>query len=173
MEDRTTPITVSLPIYLDIALPALAFAIPFFVSGPQWLTGTAVNTLLYLVALTNRPQRVWIGVSLLPSLAAFSHGLVFGPATFFLIYFLPVIWVGNYIMMKTFSGCPARFNNPARLLLSAAAKAGLLFISALFYYQLKLVPPAFLTAMGIIQLATAIAGGILAFQVTTATNHHE
>ncbi|MCJ7740420.1 hypothetical protein MUP32_03840 [Candidatus Microgenomates bacterium] len=35
---------------LEIILPILAFSIPFLLTGPQWLTGTMVNSLLYIAS---------------------------------------------------------------------------------------------------------------------------
>ena len=48
------------------------------------------------------------------------------------------------------------------LLISSIAKVFVLFFAATFYFQLQIVPQIFLTAMGILQLYTALAGGIMA-----------
>ncbi|PIP14922.1 hypothetical protein COY88_02950 [Candidatus Roizmanbacteria bacterium CG_4_10_14_0_8_um_filter_35_28] len=42
-------------------------------------------------------------VIVLPSLGAILNGVLFGPATIFLYYFLPFIWIGNLILIYSFS----------------------------------------------------------------------
>ncbi len=89
------------PLSGALALPIVAFAIPFFVSGPQWLTGTAVNCLLILAA-ARLPQRFVWPVIILPSLGALAHGALFGPFTPFLLFFVPFIWIGNWLFTAHF-----------------------------------------------------------------------
>ncbi len=157
-------------IYLNIFLPCLAFAIPFFVSGPQWLTGTLVNTLLLTTAM-RVPKKDWFLTAVLPSLAAVSHGLVLGKFTPFLLYFLPFIWLGNLILMNVF----LLINKPSYLgiLLGAISKSVVLYFSALIFFRLNIVPALFLTSMGLIQFVTAVTGGTIALLVVKVINHHE
>jgi hypothetical protein len=51
------------------------------------------------------------------------------------------------------------------LLIGSSVKAGFLFLAAFVLFKLGLVPVVFLTAMGVIQLVTALGGGVLAFGV--------
>jgi hypothetical protein len=129
------------------------------VAGPQWLTGTLVNLCLFAAAprLSTKQQ---VLLSIIPSLSALAHGLLFGPLTIFLAYFLPFIWLGNWLLMRSFLLWQ---NSPffLKILLPAALKAALLFAVANFYFQLHLVPKLFLTSMGLMQLATASAGGLI------------
>jgi len=145
---------------INLIFYSVAFFLPFFISGPQWLTGTAVNCLLFLAAWRLHRRQIFLLI-MLPSIGALANGILFGPQTVLLYYFLPFIWLGNYLLVTVFSGLKNR-NFVMRVTVSAAAKYLLLVIFAQIYFQLKIVPQLFVTSMGIIQLATALSGGVLA-----------
>jgi len=57
---------------------------------------------------------------------------------------------------------------------SSLIKASILYISALLYFRLHLIPEFFISSMGAIQFLTAVLGGtlaLLAFKL--AKNNHE
>jgi len=155
-------------LHLEITLPALAFAIPFIVSGPQWLTGTIVNCFLFLF-VARLPKRNALPIVILPSLGALFHGVVFGPFTPFLTYFLPFIWLGNYLLVFTFSLMKNQ-NYFTQVVVSSTIKFCLLVSSAYLFYGLKIVPKMFITSMGLIQLITALTGGILSYIIFQLMN---
>ena len=155
-----------------IVLPVVAFTIPFFASGPQLLTGTLVNSFLILTAIKLPLRKAW-PVIVFPSIGALGNGILFGPYTPFLTYFLPFIWLGNFILVKSFIEIKKNTSFPLALFLSSLLKAALLFVFAFAYFKLNLVPQIFLTAMSIFKFATAIAGGILAFGLLKAINRNE
>lgn len=145
----------------DLIVYSMAFFIPVFISQPQWLTGTVVNCLLFLAAARFSRKSV-LPVMILPSLGAITNGILFGPQTVFLYYFLPFIWMGNYLLVSVFS---LTKNQPyfLRVIFAALAKYLLLIVFAQIYFGFKVVPQLFLTSMGIVQLITALSGGALAF----------
>jgi len=147
-----------------------SFAVPFLISGPQLLTGTFVNLILIFAASRYSGKNL-LPVIFLPSIAAVSHGVVFGPLTPFLIYFLPFIWVGNAILVGIFKINTIK-SSYVRILLGSMLKAGFLFAAASIYFKFHLVPPLFITSMGLIQLITALLGGIFALVIlkTLITN---
>jgi len=151
---------VSIP--LSVLLPVLTFAIPFFISGPQWLTGTVVNTLLFLVVSQKLEQKNWLTVAILPSLGAVSHGLLFGKFTPFLLYFLPFIWIGNLLLVFSFSKFIKFLPPTISIIFSSLIKSFWLYFFATLFFQLKLVPSIFLASMGIFQFVTAVFGGLIA-----------
>ncbi|MDD5623874.1 MAG: hypothetical protein PHI23_04155 [Candidatus Peribacteraceae bacterium] len=156
----------------EVFLPVIVFAIPFLVSGPQWLTGTLVNLLLFLGAALLSPRWRW-PVIVFPGLGAVAHGVLFGPATPFLLFFLPVIWAGNWLLVQSFVSIRSSLSAPLAVIVSAGLKAALLLLSALAYFRFGLVPELFLTSMSVIQFITALAGGLLALLVLRfiATTH--
>ena len=135
---------------------SLAVLVPLFFSGPQLLTGSFINALLIYTAM-RLPVKQWIPVIIMPSVAAFAHGVIFGPLSWFLFYFLPFIWLGNYLFVFIFN--KVNRSQYVKLVISAAVKVALLFAAAYIYFIFGVVPALFLTAMGAVQLITALAGG--------------
>ncbi len=155
----------SLSVNLFFTLTGLAFFIPAVFSSPQWLTGTIINALLFIAASKLDFKRQ-LPVIILPSLGAFSHGVIFGPLTVSLLYFIPFIWLGNAVLVgfmgiKRISRWPFFF----RVLAASALKSVILFSVASLYVNFDLTPALFLTAMGLIQFLTAMAGGTIAYLI--------
>ena len=154
MDTIFKPISKPLFYKTELILPVIAFAIPFLVSGPQLVTGTLINAFLFYASL-KLSKKALTGIIIGPSIGALFNGLVFGVFTPFLAYFLPFIWIGNYILAKTFN------NNPtfAGVVKAAFFKSAFLFAFAFLFNKLSIVPEIFLTAMGVFQFVTAILGG--------------
>lgn len=149
---------------MEFLVPIVAFVIPLVVAGPQWLTGTLVNALLFLAVTALSERTVWL-VIVLPSLGAVGHGALFGPFTPFLLFFLPFIWLGNLLLVRAFTFLQRAVFPSVAVVMSAALKAALLFLCALLYVRLQWVPEPFLLAMGLVQFFTAVAGGFLALGI--------
>jgi hypothetical protein len=147
----------------------LAFAIPFLFPHPQLLTGTLVNAFLIMAALHFRGWKA-APIVMLPSIAAVLNGALFGPFTIFIVYMMPVIWVGNFLLVYLFkqTHVASGMDYWVALGASALAKSALLFGAAYLLVNSGILPAIFLTTMGIMQLGTAIAGGIIAFCMRTA-----
>jgi hypothetical protein len=127
----------------------------------QLLIGSAVNMLLFISAFR---MSGWKSLLLIisPSAGAYLSGLVLGASTAFLLYFIPAIWLGNFVYVygvKKFAVLGGRLAYAA--ILSSFAKACLLFVVALALVSLDVVPGLFLVAMGPLQLATALSGAAL------------
>ncbi|QQS44383.1 hypothetical protein IPM65_02165 [Candidatus Roizmanbacteria bacterium] len=156
--------TVALPkpalLQLDLVLTVGSFLIPLLVSGPQWLTGTLVNFLLFAF-VSELPKKNILPIVVLPSLGAVAHGVLFGSYTPFLLYFLPFIWLGNFVLVSTYKAISRSVSPFVGVLLGSTAKVVIMYAAALIYFQLSIVPSLFLTAMGMMQFYTALAGGTL------------
>jgi len=156
--------TLSLPVTLAelskilsfSAIFVLAFFVPFTFGHPQWLVGTIVNACLFLGA-TYLSKKYWLPLAILPSLGVLARGLVFGQLTMFLVYFLPFIWLGNLILILVYK--------KTNFVLASLAKFLFLYLVVNIYFGFHLVPKLFLIAMGLNQLATALAGGLIAFLI--------
>jgi len=144
----------------------LSFFVPFFLGRPQWLIGTIVNTCLFL-AVIFLPKKFFLPLIILPSLGVLARGLVFGPFTPFLIYFLPFIWLGNLVLIIVFKKLYSlySFNYFISVFIASASKYLFLLAVASIYFKFHIVPQMFLQAMGTNQLFTALAGGIISFIV--------
>ncbi len=136
----------------------LLYLIPLVLSGSQLVVGSVVNAALFTAALHLNRRTLFL-LAVLPSLGALSHGVLFGPLSWFLFYFLPFIWAGNRILIDIFRQTRVLPAAWARIVLAAALKALLLFVAANFYYRWQIVPKPFITAMGLIQFETAVIGG--------------
>ncbi|MCX6730913.1 MAG: hypothetical protein NTZ55_03625 [Candidatus Roizmanbacteria bacterium] len=166
METKTITLPKTTSQVLEYSLLATSFLIPFFISGPQLLTGAIVNTLLFLYVSKIKSKNT-LPIVVLPSIGALLNGLLFGKFTVFLLYFLPFIWISNYILMQSFTYLSKKNSPPISIVGSALLKCGFLFCIAYALTITKIVPMIFLQLMGLFQLYTALAGGMLAFIITT------
>ena len=129
--------------------------IPLILSGPQLLIGTAVNFLLCKTAAGSQPKERWIAAAL-PSLAVIIHGVLFSSFTIYLLYLWPIITLGNWVFMRVGQG------KLKYLPVAAIGKMLILTAGATLLFQLKIIPTGLVTSMGVIQLTTAMIGGLLA-----------
>ncbi len=134
------------------------------VLGNQLIIGTIVNALLIGSAVKFKTKKVLI-LSIIPSIAAFSAGILFGNLTHQVLLMMPFIWAGNIALMLVVKKLFAeqRKNYFYTLTAGATGKTIILFASALMLTTAGLAPIIVLTAFGIMQFATAIAGGIIYF----------
>lgn len=145
-----------------IALSFLCFALPFMIGHPQWLIGTIVNASLVLSAF-HLPKYKWIPVAIFPSLGVLTQGLLFGPFTIFLVFMIPFIWIGNAVLVIGIKYLVHNKNTPefVAIIPSGVAKVLVLFSASYIFVHFGIIPALFLTTMGIVQLYTALAGGVI------------
>ena len=79
------------------AMYSLAILVPLVIGKPQLLVGTFINFLIVYSTLTYGIKKT-IPILLLPSIVATSKGMLFGNATFFLLYLMPFIMISNFIL---------------------------------------------------------------------------
>lgn len=153
--------------YLQISLfYILAFSIPFLLRGPQLLVGSSVN-FLFILAISQYKFKEIAPALILPSVASYSYGLLFGGATNFLLYLIPVITIANAIYVLSFKKIETKYVN---VLIAAALKALFLFGCTHILVDTIGLPELFLTAMGITQFITACVGGLFASVVINIPN---
>jgi hypothetical protein len=147
----------------SFALSALGFLIPVLFGHPQILVGVLVNAFIVRAAMS-LPLKRALPVVFTPVLGAIARGLLFGPLTVYLVLMAPFIWAGNLILLWAFSGRRMQDSGfVLRLGASSIAKAGLIYSGAFILFNAGLVPAALLPAMGVLQLSTALAGGLVAY----------
>jgi len=160
--DTTIAIAKEKNISLTIALFSLSFCIPLLFNGSQIITGIIINTLLFIAA-SQVSKRTLLLIAVIPSLGAISHGVLFGGLTMYLVYFLPFIWMGNMMLMYIVG---IKKQATFAFILAALAKSSFLFLIAYVFVSLHIVPKIFLTAMGFLQLVTALVGGVAAIGIS-------
>lgn len=136
----------------------LAFTIPFIFKQPQLLIGSIINFLL-IFSISQFGFKKIIPVLLLPSLASFLNGVLFGVFTPYLLYLMPFIMLSNLILVLTVKYVKTKYLNIG---IAALLKACFLFSAAYILFHTIHLPEIFLTTMGLIQLYTALIGGVLA-----------
>lgn len=156
-----TGVKIKLFEYYTINL--LSFAIPYLLGHPQIVVGTVVNSLIFYVAIRFKEQNI-IPVIFLPAVGALMAGLLFGPSTEHLIYFIPFIWVGNAILLFSTRYFLAKEKASVyTVALSSVLKAFFLFLIAVIFVFAFDFPKIYLAGMGPFQLITAMSGGLLTF----------
>ena len=144
----------------------VCFFIPFLLGHPQLLVGIVVNASLILAALNLKSFKL-LPIIMIPSIGVLTKGLIFGPFTIFLVYMIPFIWIGNAILVYCFKklNLGLGLNSWFVLFIGSVSKAGFLFGVAYLLVKLSILPAVFLGAMGLLQVYTALLGGVLAFSV--------
>ena len=156
--------------YFEMVIYSLVcFLIPIMLSHPQLVVGVVVNCMLITAALNLKGYKL-LPVIILPVVGALTAGMLFGPFTIYLLYLMPFIWIGNAILVYVFKWLKLglKKNYLFTLVVGAGLKSGFLFLSAFVLFKLGFIPVMFLTAMGIFQLGTALAGGVAAYLVHEA-----
>lgn len=145
----------------------ISFGLPFFLGHPQWLVGTLVNMMLVLGAQNLKGTKLFAMI-FMPSLGVVSAGILFENLTQYLIYFIPMIWIGNIILVYGYKYMRHHYklNKINSIALSIFGKVLLLSLTAYFLVVFGLVPNVFLYAMSGLQLLTAVIGSSLAFAST-------
>lgn len=163
---KATAISIRKVLALKLAkvLWIVVFLTPLVLGHPQWLVGTVVNAALFLGA-AKLSRKSLTPLIIFPSIGAVGRGVLFGPFTPLLVYFMPFIWIGNAILIYTFARLQKGKSSILQLATAAAAKALFLFLIANIFFKLSLVPSAFLSAMGSMQFITALSGGLIALVV--------
>lgn len=163
---------IELVIYLMIG-----FIAPLFIGHPQYVVGIVVNAILATSAFRKVNTTKAIALAITPSIGAVMHGVLFGSFTKFLIYFLPAIWISNFIYMAiiklnnttrsaknkqfftTFIKKIIQHNKIGAVASASIIKSSILFGTAFVLVFTNIVPKPFLIAMGAIQIITALVGG--------------
>lgn len=159
--------TIEIVEYLSLAL--IGIFIPFLLQHPQLLVGSVVNFVLIMAAINVKGWGKIISLIVLPSISALLGTYLFGPFKVFLLYMIPFIWIGNAVLVFVFKWLfvQKRFNYAITLPIAAVLKAGFLYCMALVLIEVSVIPaaaaPVFAQGMGIVQLGTALIGGLMAF----------
>ena len=164
MEPKTIIFPKTSSYVFEYSLLTTSFLIPFLVSGPQLLTGTVVNSLLFLFVSQLQSKKI-IPMIMLPSIGALLNGILFGKFTIFLLYFIPFIWISNYILIYSFERLLKKYSFILSMVISSFFKFIFLITVAFIFTSTKIVPLIFLQLMGLFQLYTALLGGGVAFGI--------
>lgn len=145
----------------------ISFGLPFFLGHPQWLVGSLVNMMLVLGAQNLKGYKL-LAMVFMPSLGVLTAGVLFGSLTKYLLFFMPMIWVGNIALVYGYKYLRHHFKNGVFNSISFAilAKVAILGADAYILTSFNVVPDVFMFTMGVFQLITAVIGAFLAMGIT-------
>lgn len=165
-----------------LILGILAFLIPTFLSGmivgifgetsvisnnSQFIVGSIVNILLITAAINVKGFKNIIGIVTMPSISTILSGYVFGTASTFMVYMIPAIWVGNFLLIYAYKFFMINKNMNAFLagvigvIFKVAVIFGFFELISLFGIFPSKVASMLQVAMGFNQLITASIAVVL------------
>ena len=153
---------------LLLVLAFSALIIPIVLAHAQFtnqlIIGSIVNFLLASSAMYLTLKKA-LPVILIPAIAAVLSGIIFGKFTMFLVYLVPVIWIGNAVyvyFIKNFN-LVNKMNYFASVLGASIIKSIIIFSATFVLVLAGIVPEIFLIPMSLMQFVTGVTGGSLAF----------
>jgi len=173
----TLAAVISLLLVLCLALPIATQNVTnnWYKNYNQYLIGPVVNASLIYAGLRLKKFYNVFGIVLLPSVCAATLGLI-GINAVFLLYMVPIIWLGNMAIVLSFR---FSFRNTSGLMrnksmrfslasvLGIGLKVTIIFCGFLILQNFGVFPTPvaekLYTMMGVVQLITATSGAIVAF----------
>ncbi len=137
---------------------SLAVLLPLLIPTPQILLGTLINALFIFSVIRFGLKRT-ILLLFIPSILSYTQGILFGSSTIFLLFLIPFIILSNFALVFLYERIKLPYVN---ILISASIKALILYSAVLLLMKFTNMPQAFLQAMGMIQLITALLGATVA-----------
>lgn len=145
----------------------IATGIPLLVRHPQLVVGILINFTLMVTAVNVRGWNKVIPLIMLPSVAATVSGFLFGAFTIYLVYLIPVIWMGNATLVFIMKYLHVQKHVPyiAVVPIASILKMMVLFSVTFILVFIGVLPNMFLIVMGFMQVTTAVLGGLIAFPI--------
>ena len=167
-----------------IILGLLAFLVPTFLAqlittifgaqsvitaNSQIIVGSIVNAALVLAAINIKGWKKIIGIVTMPSISTILSGYVFQAASVYMVYMIPAIWIGNFVLIYAFKFfmLGKKQNYFVAGIVGIIAKVLVIFgwfelLNLFSVFPSKLVNNL-QTAMGLTQLITATIGTLIVF----------
>ena len=167
-----------------IILGLLAFLVPTFLAqlittifgaqsvitaNSQIIVGSIVNAALVLAAINIKGWKKIIGIVTMPSISTILSGYVFQAASVYMVYMIPAIWIGNFVLIYAFKFfmLGKKQNYFVAGIVGIIAKVLVIFgwfeLLNLFSVFPSQLVNNLQTAMGLTQLITATIGTLIVF----------
>ena len=174
-----------------VIIAILAFLVPTFLaqliniffgsqsiiaSNSQLIVGSVVNTLLVVSALNLKGWSKTIFIVTMPSISTIFSGYVFKSASVYMVYMIPAIWIGNFVLIMSFKYfmLEKKQNYILSSIIGIICKVLVVFGFFMILKAFNVFPEKLVTnlqkAMSIIQLITATIGCIIGFGIYKAEN---
>lgn len=160
-------VSLLVPTFLGEILKSLFAANSVVVTNSQIIIGSIVNTALIMSALNLKGWKKILGVVTMPSIATILGGYVFGTSSVFMVYMIPAIWIGNFILVYSYKLLMLDKNKNYFLagIVGIILKVLVIFSVFNLLNLFNIFPEKMVTmlqtSMGLTQLITASAGVVL------------
>lgn len=169
-----------------IIIGLIAFLVPTFLAqlinlvfgtqsiitaNSQLIVGSIVNTALIISAINIKGWKKIIGVVTMPSISTMLSGYVFGTASVYMVYMIPAIWLGNFVLIYAYKFIllGKKKNYFLAGVVGIIAKVLVIFCAFELLNLFGIFPTKLVsnlqTAMGMTQLITASTGMLIAFAI--------
>lgn len=169
-----------------IIIGLIAFLVPTFLAqlinlvfgtqsiitaNSQLIVGSIVNIALIISAINIKGWKKIIGVVTMPSISTILSGYVFGTASVYMVYMIPAIWLGNFVLIYAYKFIllGKKKNYFLAGVVGIIAKVLVIFCAFELLNLFGIFPTKLVsnlqTAMGMTQLITASTGMLIAFAI--------
>ena len=177
-----------------IIIAFLAFVVPTFLAqlintffgagsvianNSQIIVGTVVNTILVISALNLKGWNKTFFVVTMPSISTIMSGYVFKTASIYMVWMIPAIWLGNFILILSFKYIMIKRNSSYFItaIIGIIGKVAIIFGIFMLLKAFNIFPVKMISnlqkAMSLIQLITATLGSSFAFVIYKLENKKE
>lgn len=177
-----------------IIIAFLAFLVPTFLAqlinasfgvgsvvanNSQIIVGTVVNTILVISALNLKGWNKTIFVVTMPSISTIMSGYVFKTASIYMVWMIPAIWLGNFVLILSFKYIMIKRNSSYFItaIIGIIGKVAIIFGIFMLLKAFNIFPVKMISnlqkAMSLIQLITATLGSLFAFIIYKLENKKE
>lgn len=159
------------PTFLGQLIKTIFGAQSIVTQNSQLIVGSIVNTALIVTAINLKGWKKVLGVVTMPSISTILSGYVFKSASVYMVYMIPAIWIGNFVLVYAYKLIMLSKEKHYFLagIIGVVAKvlviaAGFMLLKAFNIFPAKLVT-TLQTAMTTTQLITASIGTFIAFAI--------
>lgn len=155
------------PTFLGQVLNKVFGATSVIATNSQLIIGTIVNMALVMAGINLKGWSKIIGVVTMPSIATILGGYVFGTSSVIMVYMIPAIWVGNFILVYAYKWIMLDKKKNyflagiVGIVLKVLVIFGVFNILNLFNIFPEKMVTMLQTSMGLTQLITASLGVVL------------
>lgn len=159
------------PTFLAQLINAIFGAQSIVATNSQIIVGSIVNSALIFCAINVKGWKKIIGVVTMPSISTILSGYVFKSASVYMVYMIPAIWVGNFVLIYAYKLIMLEKNKNYFLagVVGIIAKVLVIFGCFEILNLFNIFPDKLVAnlqkAMGLTQLITASIGMLIIFIV--------
>lgn len=162
-------IALLIPTFLGKLLTSIFGATSVIAKNSQIIVGSIVNTALIISALNLKGGLKIAGIITMPSISTILSGYVFKSASPFMVYMIPAIWIGNFVLVYAYKLLVVNKNKNYFLagIVGVILKVAIIFGAFSILKAFGIFPNKLISnlqvAMGSTQAITATIGVIISF----------